>query len=329
MSEQAPDTHAHPAVIRHLGVKVALLAMLTAILLVGFVFYLLYARGVFEATQKLTIVTTNAEGVTVGMPLNLSGLPVGRVRDVGLGPDGRARIEVDVPKRSAHWLRERSIFLVEHSLVGGTKLRMFSTDLGSPALRDGAEVQALPGDTTAEIPQIVANLKNVLGNMERITAAESPLNASIASVQAFTGRLAGKHGMLEGALGNPESAAKVIAAIDRANALLASLQGLTVRVDTVVGKADQRVLGPGGVLDQAQKAGVQLNTILLDARESLKRADAVLADAQVASGNVKAATADLATLRAEVDASLRKIGSLIDEVNRKWPFERNTEIRLP
>jgi phospholipid/cholesterol/gamma-HCH transport system substrate-binding protein len=47
------------------------------------------------------------------------------------------------------------------------------------------------------------------------------------------------------------------------------------------------------------------------------------------SGNAKAATADLGALRPEVDASLRKVSSLIEEINRKWPFQRDAEIRLP
>jgi phospholipid/cholesterol/gamma-HCH transport system substrate-binding protein len=47
------------------------------------------------------------------------------------------------------------------------------------------------------------------------------------------------------------------------------------------------------------------------------------------SGNARAATNDLAQLRAEVDASLRKVSGLIDEINRKWPFQRDSEIRLP
>ena len=50
---------------------------------------------------------------------------------------------------------------------------------------------------------------------------------------------------------------------------------------------------------------------------------------EAAAGNVKAATTDLTALRAEVEASLRKVSALIDEINRKWPFERKTEIRLP
>jgi len=36
-----------------------------------------------------------------------------------------------------------------------------------------------------------------------------------------------------------------------------------------------------------------------------------------------------AALRAEVEASLRKVAALIDEIDRKWPFERDTRIKLP
>ena len=89
------------------------------------------------------------------------------------------------------------------------------------------------------------------------------------------------------------------------------------------------MLGEGGVVDGTQRAVGQANAILGELRESLKRVDRILADAQSVSGNAKAATNDLATLRAEVDASLRKVTGLIDEINRKWPFQRDFEIRLP
>jgi len=74
---------------------------------------------------------------------------------------------------------------------------------------------------------------------------------------------------------------------------------------------------------------VQLNALLGDARDSLKKADAILAEVQGIASNAKAATNDLAPLRAEVEASLRKVESLVDEVNRKWPFARDTELKLP
>ncbi|MBL0208096.1 MAG: mammalian cell entry protein, partial [Propionivibrio sp.] len=37
----------------------------------------------------------------------------------------------------------------------------------------------------------------------------------------------------------------------------------------------------------------------------------------------------LVGLRAEVENSLRKASALINDINRKWPFARDTEIKLP
>jgi phospholipid/cholesterol/gamma-HCH transport system substrate-binding protein len=319
----------HPAVIRHLGLKVGFLAVLTAALLAGFVAYILYARGAFETTQQLTLVTDSAEGVSVGMDLTFRGFPVGRVRRITLGPDARARVEITIARDDARWLRANSVFTLERSVVGGAKLRAFTSDLGAAPLADGALREVIRGDATEEIPQILANAKKIIENIERMTGEASAINASLANVQTVTQRMAGKGGALEAALGSAENAQKVLSALDRTNQLLASLQGVSAKVDSAVGRADQRVLGAGGVLDEAQKAAAQLNALLAGARESLKKADAVLANAQAVSAEAKAATGDLGALRAEVDASVRKIGALIDEVNRKWPFARDTELRLP
>jgi phospholipid/cholesterol/gamma-HCH transport system substrate-binding protein len=45
--------------------------------------------------------------------------------------------------------------------------------------------------------------------------------------------------------------------------------------------------------------------------------------------NAREASADLGQLRAEVDAALRKVDALVGEINRKWPFARETELKLP
>ena len=82
-------------------------------------------------------------------------------------------------------------------------------------------------------------------------------------------------------------------------------------------------------MDDAQATVRQLNVVLKDASNSLKKVDAVLVEAQAVAGNAKVATKDLGALRGEVDASLRKVTRLIDEINRKWPFARETELKLP
>ena len=338
MADQ-PDKPASPAALpaelasallpRNLGVKVGMLIAFTVMVIGGFVIYVLFARGVFEATQRLTLLADNAEGVSLGMDLTFSGFPIGRVRRIALREDGKVRIDIDVPNKEAHWLRASSVFTLELALVGGAKIRAFTADLKDAPLAEGAERPVLRGDTAEEIPRMVASMRAVLENLDQITDRGSNLQESIKNTRAVTERMAGKYGVLGGLMGGEDNAKKVIASIDRANALLASLGGVSLKLDGVLSKTDQRLFAQGGVVDETQKAVTQANAILGEVRESLKKVDAILADAQVVGTNAKAATADLAALRAEVEASLRKVTSLIEEINRKWPFGRDTKIKLP
>jgi len=324
------------SLIRHLGFKVGLLITLTAALVIAFVLYVLYARGVFEPTQRLTLIADNAEGVTVGMDMTFAGFPVGRVRRITLGTDGRARIEVEIPRRDARWLRSTSVYTLERSLVGATRLRAFTGDLSDPPLEDGAQRNVLRGDVTEEIPRMVATLRSTLENIEQITGAGSGLRASVANLQAFTARLSGQYGALEAVLGDAEQAKKAIATLERTNALLAELSKVASATERVVTKAERRVLDKGGLVDETSQAVVEARQLLSEARSRLKQVgpildniEAVSADARAISGEAKAASTDLVTLRAEVDESVRKLGHLIDEINRKWPFARDTEVKLP
>lgn len=317
--EREPDFTPVP---KNLQFRVGLLLGLALMIAAGFVIFVLYARGTFEASQQLTLVADNAEGVSVGMDLTFSGFPVGRVTRIRLRDDGRALIAVRVPREDARWLKTTTIFTLERGLVGGARIRAITSNLQDPPLPDGAERAVLRGDTQEEIPRLVANLRGVLENLEEMTKAGGSLQASLANLRTVTEKMAGKTGALGALLGSDEEARKVSAAIERANSALK-------RLDEVLAKTDQRVFSAGGVMDNTQKALAQANSVLGDARESLKKADAILADLQQTGANVKEATTDLGALRAEVDATLRRVSGLIEEINRKWPFERKTEIKLP
>jgi phospholipid/cholesterol/gamma-HCH transport system substrate-binding protein len=73
----------------------------------------------------------------------------------------------------------------------------------------------------------------------------------------------------------------------------------------------------------------ELNTLLVEVRGSLEKTDALLDDARAIAASSRAATEDLDALRNEVEASMRRVSRLIEEVNRKWPFARQHELKLP
>ena len=323
---EAPVT---AAAVPHLALKATLLLVLMIVLVCGSALYVMYARGVFEPTQRLVLIAENSEGVVAGMDLTFSGFPIGRVRRVELGPEGNARILIDVPRDDAHWLRTTSVFTLVRNLVGGTNLRAYSGILTDPPLEDGAVRTVLGGDATAEVPRLIASARELLQNLNVITAAGSPLSESLGGVQSLTDKLKGPGGALGVLLGSDAERQKVLLTLDRTNALLARLDSLAARVDGLAAKTDSQVFGSNGVMPEARATVVELRGLLGDARASIKKVDAVLQEAQAVGANARVATTDLGALRSEVDASLRKVVQLINEVNRKWPFARDTEFKLP
>jgi phospholipid/cholesterol/gamma-HCH transport system substrate-binding protein len=313
--EQLPDAPPPAPAPANVEFKALLLLVLTTALIAAFLLYVMYARGVFEDTRRLVLISDDSEGVLVGMDVTFSGFPIGRVQRTELARDGKVRILIDVLEKDAKWLRATSIFTMERGLVGETRIRAFSGVLTDPQLPPNAERPVLRGDTNAEIPRLIATARTLLENLQAMTGAESSINASLANLKSATGRLNGKYGLLGGALGSDEEARKLIVTLDRINALLS--------------KTDQRVFGKQGLVDDAQATVAQLNKVLGDARTTLKNVDAVLAEAQAVGANARVATEDLGALRAEVEVSLKKVTSLVDEINRKWPFAHKSEIKLP
>ena len=278
----------------NIELKVALLIIVMVILMLGSLVYVMYARGVFESTQRVVLIADDSEGVIVGMDLTFSGFPIGRVQRVELSDEGKARIIIEVAREDAKWLRTSSVFTMERSMVGSTHLHVYSGVLADPPLPDGAVRAVLIGDAAAEIPQLVNTVRGLVENLQNMTKPDSSLNMSLGNLQTVTQNLTGPYGALSVVLGSEAHAKKVIS-----------------------------------TLDESKAAMIQVNTILGEVRTSLKGVDAVLVEAQAVGANARVATTDLAALREQVEMNLRKVEHLVDEINRKWPLARDTEIKLP
>jgi phospholipid/cholesterol/gamma-HCH transport system substrate-binding protein len=311
-----------PPPVANLELKAFLLLLLLLVLLFGSAAYVLVARGFFERTQQLVLIADDSEGIAVGMDLTFSGFPIGRVERIELSPEGNARILIDVPLKDAKWLRTSSIFTMENGLIGSTRLRAFSGILSDPPMPDGSERRVLRGDAKAEIPLMIASVRELVGNLRALTASDAALSMGLSNVQNLTEKLKGSQGALGVLMGNDKDAHEVVATLAHANALLS-------RLDNLVANANQQVFGPAGVTAETKATVIQLNGLLADARNSLKKVDAVLQEAQAIGANTREATNDLVSVRTELESSLRKVEHLLNDINRKWPLRRDTEVKLP
>lgn len=308
--------------VAHLRAKATALLLFTLGLILAAVLYLLYARGVFEPTDLLVLTADDSQGVTAGMDMTFSGFPIGRVRRIELAEDGSVRILVDVTRKDAHWLRESSVFTLVKGIVGGTTIKAYSGIMSDPPLPPNSVRPVLSGDATAELPQILNSAKEVLANVAQLTAQDSALGGSLAEVRKLAERMQGQGGMLGVALGSDEEARRVLALVERANAVL-------TRMDRMVARADSQVFDANGVMPQVRATVEQLNGLLADTRKTLSKVDAVLAEAQAVGANAREATADLGALRAEVESNLMRLESVLNDLQRKWPFAHKPELKLP
>ena len=302
--------------------KVGLFAAASLVLAAVFIAYLLHARGFFDKTFHLQLSAASADGVAPGVPVVFSGIEIGRVTTLGLNENGGIIIRTEFLSRNAKWLKENSTFTLDKPIVGGAKIRVDSPDLSAPALPDNATMLLLTSDISKEIPALVERVKTILANVEYLTRKDGDINATLANVKTVTGRMTGEYGMLEGVLGSPEKARALTDTLDKTRALMTKLDGMAA-------KADTWLFAEKGVADQTRDALAQIRLMLNDAQSSLKKADALMTNAVEISTNVNESTQNLAQLRAEIDDAVRKANDLVNEINRKWPFARKPEVKLP
>ena len=258
-----------------------------------------------------------------------SGIEIGRVTTLGLNDSGGIIIHTEFLERNAKWLKENSTFTLDKPFVGGAKIRVDSPDLNAPALPDHSTMLLLTSDISKEIPVLVERVKAILDNVEHLTRKDGEINATLANMKTVTGRMTGEYGMLESILGSPEKARAVTDSLDKTRALITKLDGLVLKMDGMAAKADTWLFAQDGVAEQTRESLAQVRLMLNDAQSSLKKADALMANAVEISADVKEGTQDIAALRAEIDDAVRKANGLVNEINKKWPFARDPEVKLP
>ena len=301
--------------IRRLRLKVAILVALIPTVIAALVVYALYAHGVFERYRTVALLAHNAEGVSVGMPVSFSGFAIGNVASMAMTQAGQVRIDLRIREADAHWLRTSSVFTLEKQLIGSPKIRVTSPNMQDPPLPKNAVLELTERDAAEAVPQMVAKIETIIQSIDRLIRPGSSLDRSLANLRVLTERMSGEYGVLEGVTGNAARARQLMEIIGR-------LDSAAKRIDALLAKTDERIFGDQGTLDEVQRSLKQINAILASAQT-------VTSDLKSVSGNVNEATTDLVTLRADVEDSLRKVNQMLSELNRKWPFSNEPQIKLP
>lgn len=281
---------------RNIQFKVGLFIIITSLMVVSFIGYVAYKKGVFAKEQAFALVSKSGENLTEGMPVVFSGFRIGRVDSLELNADGLVVIKIKVPDRHIRWIRAESVFILEKPLIGSARINVATANLSAPPLPLDAVPQIVEAN---DINDAVKSIKPILEKISSITH----------HVETLTSNLADPGGDMTKILSQARNATERV-------------DGILKKVDGMASKTDEQLYGNQGALTQVQ-------TILKDLILKLKKMDPVLDNIHRISNDTADTTKDMKALRQDIDGMVNDINTLLKDIDRLIPLTKETQLKLP
>jgi phospholipid/cholesterol/gamma-HCH transport system substrate-binding protein len=281
---------------RNIQFKVGLFIIITSVMIVAFIGYVAYKKGVFAKEHTYTLSSKSGENLTEGMPVVFSGFKIGRVDSLELNAAGLVVIKIKVPDQHIRWVRADSVFILEKPLIGSARIYVATANLSAPALSEEAIPQIVEAN---DINDAVKSIKPILEKISSITH----------HVETLTSNLADPGGDMAKILSNAKNATQRV-------------DGILQKVDAMASKTDEQLYGSQGALTHVQ-------TILKDLIVKLKKMDPVLDNIHRISADTADTTKDMKDLRQDIDSMVNDMNALLNDIDRLIPLKKETHLKLP
>lgn len=177
--------------IRWSQLKVGILSLVSLALLAAIVFLITGHGGFFAKTETLRAFSPDAGGLRTGAVVRLAGVDVGAVEKVQLtgnpSPDQAVEIVMRVDKHFAPEIRSDSqMLLAAEGLLGERYVNITRGTASGTPVPDGG---AIPFHPTPEFSELVGGSRDLLDNLNVLTAQLNSVVGTIESGRGTVGRL--------------------------------------------------------------------------------------------------------------------------------------------
>ncbi len=259
---------------RRIALSVGIFIIITSIFVLISLFYVIDKKGVFEKQIHYKLLSANAEEIEEGMPILFSGFEIGQVDELSLYDNGEVLITIAIPERNTKWVRSNALFTLDKPLIGKPKITLTSSMKNPPMdkkvvlrmrIKDGIN------EIISDIQPVVAELQNIVRNVDIITASLADHNASfqmsLTHLENFSNKLASSPDLLHTFTGNTQSAKQFHKSISTLNEALEDIRSLVQNTDKGISEIRSDIIKPANVNMQ------ELELILKDIRLKLKDID--------------------------------------------------------
>lgn len=279
--------------------KVGVLVLVSLLLLMFLLFLMTSSSGVNTFGGKLmaTAYFPDAEGLKVGAPVNLAGVPVGEVKAVHISTDPARRLTpVQVlmrlnPKYQTSLHTDTLASLSTTGVIGDSVVDLNSLNATGPELQDGAELK------TTEVPSIATFVKSSQATVQQ-------LNGTIAKLDKIVDGLQNGNGTAGQFLQNP-------ALYNQANATLAQLRRLTEDLNSGRGSVG-KLLTDTQLYDRLNDAAGRLDTLATNLGNGKGTAGKLLTD-ETLYNNLNTTLTRTNDVLGQIDEGKGSIGLLLKD----------------
>lgn len=249
------------------------------ILLIG-IFFVSGQVGLLSGHFELRAYFPEAEGLRNGAQVQLAGVPIGNVSQVGLSsshdPNRAVKVVMKISNRFEKSIRADSVASIQTAgLLGESFVDITRGSVSQPALQANAEVKT---ENQPDIKDVVKNANDVLSNLttlssklnditNQITAGHGTigkfiydaalynrLDKTVATLQSISDQIKNGHGTLGQLISNDELYKKLDTTLDHANQMIDQVQH---------GKGTvAKLINDPAVYDNLNKTLVQARTMM-------------------------------------------------------------------
>src|SRR3984957_9081299 len=243
--------------------KVGILAIFAMTILAVLIFLITGQTDIFESQVLIYTYMADAAALTNGAPVNLNGIPIGKVKSIRLSgskdPMRLVRIDMQVPTSQLKNIPSDSLASISSANVLGTKYINIKSGKGNmtvgpdqelPSVNTG-EIQDLVQqgfgvlnslqDTVQRVDKIVGLVESGKGSIGKLLVDETLYNnllQILAQVKGLADALNSDKGTIGVLLNNRELYDNFRATLGRVDTMLQQLQATISKIDSVIDKVN-------------------------------------------------------------------------------------------
>jgi phospholipid/cholesterol/gamma-HCH transport system substrate-binding protein len=304
--------------------RVGILSLAAMVILAVLIFLITGHVNVFESNANIYTYMADAAALTQGAPVNLDGIPIGKVASITLSgsknPQRLVRIEMQLPEHDLKDIPTDSIASISAANVLGTKYINIKSGQSTMPVRSGQEI---PSAATGEIQDLVQQGFGVLASLQKTIERVDTIIGEVQSGQGSIGKLLVDPTLYNHVLQIVDEVRQLADVLNSDRGTLGKLiydrqlydqfQATMTRVDGLV-QGLQKGEGTAGKLLKDPALYDEAQRTLAEAHQTVAQMDRLVANVNAGKGTVgKLLTSD--ELHNQIQGTLTKIDTLMDKIN--------------